>query len=261
MYVCHCSGSTKTWSTSAPGTLTSRSGRLPRGASWRTWAITIPPLFRAAIAIASISPWTASPSIVRLPSSSAVVPRMTATSIGKAWNSSHSRSRSVTTSTRSSVVRAFCFPPVWRGSTYVPSPTCVIRPGRPAAISRMSCESTPCGNEYDSSSFCSTSAPRRGSLPMLLPIVRRISPGSPSCEKPRSAKSPIPTTRTVVRSRGRPSSVYTAASSSMNRCGSACPAPEPPITTVDPSRTRPTASRTPITLVPFVTACTRRRSD
>ncbi len=87
--------------------------------------MTMPPLFRAAMAIASISPWTASPSIVRLPSSSAVVPRMTATSIGKAWNSSHSRPRSVTTSTRSSVVRAFCLPPVWRGSTYVPSPTWV----------------------------------------------------------------------------------------------------------------------------------------
>ncbi len=73
--------------------------------------MTIPPLLRAAMAIASISPWTASPSIVMLPSSSAVVPRMTATSIGKAWNSSHSRPRSVTTSTRSSVVRAFCLPP------------------------------------------------------------------------------------------------------------------------------------------------------
>ena len=40
---------------------------------------------------------------------------------------------------------------------------------------------------------------------MLLPIVRRLRPGRPSCEKPRSAKSPMPTTRTVVRSRGRPS--------------------------------------------------------
>ena len=79
--------------------------------------MTMPPLLRAAIAMASISPWTASPSIVRLPSSSAVVPRMTATSIGNAWKSSHSRPRSVTTSTRSSVVTAFCLPPVWRGST------------------------------------------------------------------------------------------------------------------------------------------------
>ena len=113
-------------------------GRLPRRASWRTWAMTMPPLLRAAMAMASISPWTASPSMVRLPSSSAVVPRMTATSIGNAWNSSHSRPRSVTTSTRSSVVAAFCLPPVWRGSTYVPRPTCVTSPGRPAAISRIS---------------------------------------------------------------------------------------------------------------------------
>ena len=80
------------------------------------------------------------------------------------------------------------------------------QPGRPAAISRMSCDSTPWGNEYDSISFASTSAPSLGSLPMLLPIVRRMRPGSPSCEKPRSAKSPIPTTLTVVRSRGRPCS-------------------------------------------------------
>ena len=84
MYVCHWSGSTYTWSISPPGTFTSRIGRLPRDASWRTCATTIPPLFRAAIAIASISASTASPSIVRLPSSSAVVPRMTATSIGNA---------------------------------------------------------------------------------------------------------------------------------------------------------------------------------
>ena len=217
--------------------------------------MTMPPLFRAAIAMASISPWIASPSIVRLPSSSAVVPRMTATSIGKAWNSSHSRPRRVTTSTRSSLVIAFCLPPVWRGSTYVPSPTWVTSPGLPAAISRMSCESTPCGNEYDSSSFASTSSPSRGSLPMLLPMVRRISPGSASCEKPRSAKSPIPTMRTVVSPRGRPVVVYSAASSSMNRCGRAWPAPEPPTSTVDPSRTSPTASPTPISLL---MACTRR---
>ena len=38
----------------------------------------------------------------------------------------------------------------------------------------------------------------------VLPIVRRMSPGSASWLKPRSAKSPIPTTRTVVRSRGVP---------------------------------------------------------
>src|SRR5439155_1626361 len=84
---------------------------------------------------------------------------------------------------------------------------------------------------------------------MLLPIVRRMRPGRPSCEKPRSAKSPMPTTRTVVRSRGRPSFAYTLASSSMKRWGRAWPAPDPPMTTVLPSRTRPTASRTSMTLV------------
>ena len=83
---------------------------------------------------------------------------------------------------------------------------------------------------------------------MLLPMVRRISPGRPSCENPRSAKSPMPTIRTVVRSLGRPSVVNTAASSSMNRWGTACPAPEPPMSSVLPSRTSPTASRTSMTL-------------
>ena len=70
-------------------------------------------------------------------------------------------------------------PPVWRGSTYVPSPTWVTSPGRPAAISRISCDRTPWGNEYDSISFASTSAPSRGSLPMLLPIVRFMQAGQP----------------------------------------------------------------------------------
>ena len=91
--------------------------------------MTMPPLLRAAMAMSSISAWMASLSIVMLPSSSAVVPRMTATSMGNAWYSSHSRPRRLTTSTRSSVVREFCLPPVWRGSTNVPSPTCVTRPG------------------------------------------------------------------------------------------------------------------------------------
>ena len=77
---------------------------------------------------------------------------------------------------------------------------------------------------------------------MLLPIVRRISPGSASWEKPRSAKSPIPTTRTVVRSRGCPSRVKTSASASMNRCGTAWPAPEPATITVAPSGTSRTAA-------------------
>jgi hypothetical protein len=71
------------------------------------------------MAMSSISAWIASDSMVIEPSSSAVVPRMTATSMGNEWYSSHSCPRSSTTSTRSSVVRLFCLPPVWRGSTYV----------------------------------------------------------------------------------------------------------------------------------------------
>jgi len=38
-----------------------------------------------------------------------------------------------------------CRPPPWRGSTKVCSPVCVSRPGLPAAISRISCDSAPCG--------------------------------------------------------------------------------------------------------------------
>ncbi len=60
-------------------------GRVLAGASCLTWAITFPPLLRAAMAMASMSPRTASSSSVRLPSSSAVLARMTATSMGNAW--------------------------------------------------------------------------------------------------------------------------------------------------------------------------------
>ncbi len=49
-----------------------------------TCAITTPPELRAAIAIARLSSVSASRSIVMLPWVSAVVPRMKATSIGKA---------------------------------------------------------------------------------------------------------------------------------------------------------------------------------
>ena len=155
--------------------------------------MTMPPLFRAAIAIASISPWTASPSIVRLPSSSAVVPRMTATSIGKAWNSSHSRPRSVTTSTRSSVVRAFCLPPVWRGSTYVPEAD-LGHEARPpggdlahqlrqhALRERVRLDLVGLDQRARAAARCRCCCRSSGAS----------SPGSPSCEKPRSAKSPMP---------------------------------------------------------------------
>ncbi len=67
-----------------PGTLTCRGGSECASANRSTCAITMPPELRAAIATASDSSVSASRSIVRLPSGSAVVPRMKATSIGKA---------------------------------------------------------------------------------------------------------------------------------------------------------------------------------
>ena len=55
--------------------------------------------------------------------------------------------RTVSTSTRSSLVIAFMRPPSRRGSMNVSMPTVVMRPGRPAAISRYSTEITPCGKQ------------------------------------------------------------------------------------------------------------------
>jgi hypothetical protein len=66
-----------------------------------TCTTTMPPACRVACAIASISPSTASSSIVTLPSSSAVVPRRNATVTGIGLNRSHSSPSSVITSTKS----------------------------------------------------------------------------------------------------------------------------------------------------------------
>ncbi len=81
-----CSGrsATTTQSTSTPGTCTWRGFSEPRSATRSTWAMTMPPELRAAIAIARASSVSASFSIVMLPSASAVVPRMMPTWIGKA---------------------------------------------------------------------------------------------------------------------------------------------------------------------------------
>ena len=54
-------------------------------ASRSTWAMTKPLLALAAIAIARLSRISASRSMLILPSGSAVVPRMIATSTGMAW--------------------------------------------------------------------------------------------------------------------------------------------------------------------------------
>ena len=112
-----------------------------------TWTSTMPPEFFTAWAMDSTSMVRASRSIVTLPSGSAVVPRRKATLIGKAGKRRCSRPRTVSTSTRSSVVIAFMRPPSRRGSMNVSMPTVVIRPGRPAAISRYSTEITPCGKQ------------------------------------------------------------------------------------------------------------------
>ena len=73
-----CAGSvaTTTASTSTPGTLTLRGCKVLRSASRSTWAITMPPLLRAAMAMARASSVRASRSMLRLPSGSAVVARM-----------------------------------------------------------------------------------------------------------------------------------------------------------------------------------------
>ena len=67
----------------------------------------------------------------------------------------------VISSTRSSVVRSLIFPPPCRGSTKVPSPTRVSRPGLPAAVSRKSCEMVPCGR------LCASILLLHGHLPQL----------------------------------------------------------------------------------------------
>ena len=81
-----CSGrsATTTQSTSTPGTFTWRGLSEPRSASRSTCAMTTPPLLCAAMAMARASSVSASRSIVRLPSGSAVVARMMPTFTGKA---------------------------------------------------------------------------------------------------------------------------------------------------------------------------------
>jgi hypothetical protein len=72
---------------------------LPRAVVRFTWAITIPPLLRAASATSRGPRYAPSCSIDRLPSSSAVVPRMIATSTGMFGKYSHSPPLKSTSST------------------------------------------------------------------------------------------------------------------------------------------------------------------
>ena len=72
-------------------------------------------------AIASVSSVSASRSIVRLPSGSAVVARISADrGSGRPCRTATPRRRSRSARTRSSVVAALILPPPWRGSTKVP---------------------------------------------------------------------------------------------------------------------------------------------
>ncbi|MNP77538.1 hypothetical protein D3C76_1749890 [compost metagenome] len=66
-----------------PGIFTSRGFNEPRTTTRSTWAITRPPELRAAMAMARLSMVSASRSMDRLPSSSALVARITPTWIGK----------------------------------------------------------------------------------------------------------------------------------------------------------------------------------
>jgi len=74
---------TTTQVTSSPGIFTWRAGSEPRSAMRSTWAMTMPPQLCTAMAIAWASSVSASFSMVRLPSGSAVVPRMMPTCSGK----------------------------------------------------------------------------------------------------------------------------------------------------------------------------------
>ena len=96
-------------------------------------------------------------------------------------------------STRSSVVTSFILPPSTRGSTNVPRPTLVMRPGRPAAISRHRLTMTPCGRQWQWILFSSTSLHSANAEPMCAPdqCVTRPGPASPRCVTPRVFQSPI----------------------------------------------------------------------
>jgi hypothetical protein len=77
--MCWSGSATTTQSTRIPGILTWRGGSPLRSAIRSTWAITMPLLFLAAIAMARLLRVRASRSMVMLPKVSAVVPRTKAT--------------------------------------------------------------------------------------------------------------------------------------------------------------------------------------
>ncbi len=109
---------------------------VPASAMRSTWAMVIPPLARAAWAMARASIVRISFSMDTLPAVSAVVPRIKATEMGKDLKKSHSSPFRMTSSIRSSRAMEFILPPSIRGSMNVPSPTFVKTPGLLAARAR-----------------------------------------------------------------------------------------------------------------------------
>ena len=81
--------------------------------------------------------------MLMFPNSSAVVPRMIATSIGTTLNDSQSAPSISTRSTSSSVVTAFSRPPLCRGSTKVSRPTWETRRGFRLAAAQTIWQTTP----------------------------------------------------------------------------------------------------------------------
>ena len=225
-----------------PGILTSLPGSAPRRAMRFTCTITMPPARRVACAIASISPNTASSSIVTLPSSSAVVPRRNATLTGTGLKKSHSSPTRFTTSTKSGGVRGLCRAPCCRGSTKVCNPVLVSKPGRPAAMSRMSWESTPCGSVYASILSAAARRTNPGESTNALVTARLSRPSCARCDAPRSARSPTPTTLTDVRPSGLPSARKRRSTAASNASGTAWPPPDPLINIASPSSRRCAAS-------------------
>ena len=85
--------------------------------------------------------------MLMLPNSSAVVPRMIATSMGTTVNESQSPPSTRTRSTMGTVVTSFRRPPPCPGSTKVSRPTCDRIRGFRLAAAQTIWQTTPCGKQ------------------------------------------------------------------------------------------------------------------
>ena len=112
-----------------------------------TSAITRPPLARAAWARVKGSRIAGSCSMLMFPNSSAVVPRMIATSMGTTVNESQSPPSTRTRSTMGVVVTPFRRPPPCPGSTKVSRPTWDRIRGFRLAAAQTIWQTTPCGKQ------------------------------------------------------------------------------------------------------------------